>query len=258
MIFYPVPLVAVLCLLISILLAASGLRIALRGGWTWWAVPIVLLAELLAAGVFVLLTFGFSADVHPFWAYNIWLVAHSFMETFRPRPLLDPHLAGWKRDAQTLFIAAPQIIGLTTSTSLYFLVLPWVTTYAGMVTALFTVSLITATAVHLLLVIATLPQADNPPHHFRLASRLLVARFTRLSIGALIALGIPTVERLMGIFSPEAHRQTRGMIMLGFVLTGIYLAIRQDTDLEMQERQRLERRNAAGKTTEALEGVTTT
>lgn len=252
------PLMVAFCLLISILLAVAGLRIAVRGGWAWWVVPAVLLAELLAMGVFILLTFGASVRLHPFGAYNVWLAAHSLMETFCPRPLLLPYLAGWKRSAQTLFIAAPATIGLTISVWLYFLALPWITTYAGMVAALFSVSLITTIAVHLLLAIATLSLADDSREHFRLAGRLLFTRFTRVSIGALIALGIPTVERLLGIFSPEAHRQTRGMIMLGFVLTGIYLAIRQDTDLEMQERQRLERRNAAGKTTEALEGVTTT
>jgi hypothetical protein len=252
-----VPLMVALCLLVSILLTVSGLRVVLRGGWTWWAAPVVLLAELLAMCVFILLTFSLPVRLHPFGAYNIWLVAHSFMDTFCPRPFLVPYLAGWKRDAQTLFIAAPPTIGLTTSVWLYFLVLPWVTTYAGMVAALFTVSLVTATTVHLLLAMATLPRADNSREHFRLACRLLVTRFKRLSIGALIALCAPTMERLLDISGPEAQRQTRGMIMLGLVLTGMFWARRQDADLETEERQRLERRNATGKTGESLEGVTT-
>jgi hypothetical protein len=250
------PLIVALCLLVSILLTIAGLRVALRGVWTWWAAPAVLLAELLAGGVFILLILNPYAYLHPFGPYSTWLTAHSVLETFRPRPLLDPYLWAWKANARTLFIAAPGIIGLTTATYLYFLVLPLVKTYSAMVAALFFVSLLTAAVVHLLLAQGTLPQADHVRDHFRLMRRLLFARFTRLSIGALVALSLPAIQRVLEIPDTDG-RQLRGMIMMGFIFTGIYWASRQDAALETQERQRLERRRQTGKTAKSTEGVTT-
>jgi hypothetical protein len=162
------------------------------------------------------------------------------METFRPRSLLNPYFKERRVGEQVLYEGLPAMSGILTAASLYVLLLPLVRSHAALVAALFSVSLITATVVHLLLAWGTLPHADSPRAHFRLAGRLLLWRYAVLSIGAAIGLSMPFIESLFPSLNPTSIRV--GMISLYAVLAAGNVP---EHIWQREEEERLARRREA-------------
>lgn len=237
---------ATVCVFISLTTTVLSLRVTLRGQFPLWAgfaainVPIAFLLGGLA--LYVLLD-----RASPYGTYGLLLALHQMMDTFRPRPLLNPYFKGRRIGEQVLFEGLPTLAGILFAVSLYGLLLPFIHSHTSLVAVLFSVSLFVMTVVHLLLAWGTLPHADSPCAHFRMAGRLLLWRYAILGIGAVLGLSIPVVESLLPTIDPTKIR----IVFMSFFTVLLSIAVNApEFGWQQDEEERLERRRGAISSTE--------
>jgi hypothetical protein len=235
---WDVVILAAVCVLLSVTVTLLVLRVTLRGqfpSWVGFAAINVLIAFFIGGTALYLLL----CKASPYGAYGLLLTLHQVMDTFHPRPLLNPYFKGRRIGEQVLFEGLPTLAGTLVAASLYGLLLPFIHNHTSLVAALFSVSLFVATIVHLLLAWGTLSRANNLREHFRLAGRLLIQRYALLGIGAVLGLSMPIVESLL----PTVSQETVRVILMALLAFPVAIAFNlPDHWWQQKEEERLERR----------------